>query len=39
MIPEETEDWEDLLGWFNENVTDEVLTCGLENPEVCDSCQ
>jgi hypothetical protein len=37
MIPEETEDWEDLLGWYEDDV--EVLTCGLENPEVCDSCQ
>jgi hypothetical protein len=39
MIPEETEDWEDLLGWYDENVVDDVLECGLENPEVCDSCQ
>ena len=30
MIPEDEVEWEDA---------DEVLSCGLENPEVCESCQ
>jgi hypothetical protein len=39
MVDEEFEDWADLLDWYNENVVDDVLECGLENPEVCESCQ
>lgn len=30
MTPEDEVEWEDA---------DEVLSCGLENPEVCESCQ
>ena len=30
MIPEDEVEWEDA---------DEVLSCGLENPEICESCQ
>ena len=34
---DEVEDWQDLLGWYEGS--DEILGCGLEHPEVCESCQ
>ena len=45
MIPEranpdysviDADGWEDRLEWVG---ADDVLSCGLENPEVCESCQ
>ena len=40
MVPESVveDDWEDLLGWYSEGA-DVILECGLENPEVGESCQ
>ena len=38
MITAEDEvEWENLADWYVGS--DDVMTCGLENPEVCESCQ
>jgi len=33
---QDADGWEDHLGWVG---ADDALSCGLENPEVCESCQ
>jgi len=35
MIPEDEIEWEDA----DEVLSCAVLSCGLENPEICESCQ
>ena len=37
MGPEVEVEWEDLADWYVGS--DDVMTCGLEDPEVCESCQ